>query len=313
MSDAGAAAEPVIDPAEAERMVEALLFAAAEPLSAADLARRLPEGADVGRAIASLRRQLPDFAPEKIAQLAALQQRYQEQRSEIFSQVRTGGMLPEEREKVAAIDKAMHAELAQLLTPAELVDYDLRLSNTASQLRYSLSAFNATEAEFRAIFKLQSAFDQQFGTSYQGQTPEEMRARSEAQAQLRRDIEAALGADRFADYERAQDYNYRQSTELVARLQLPPQTANTLFALQLDTQQRATALRREMGANPAASAAQLTTLAAEAEAKITALLGGARGLEAYKQYGGSWLVNLAPRTTTVPGVIKVQPPPPPSR
>jgi len=42
------------DPA-AERMVEALLFAAAEPLSAADLARRLPEGVDVGRALAVLR------------------------------------------------------------------------------------------------------------------------------------------------------------------------------------------------------------------------------------------------------------------
>ena len=46
---------PGMDLAEAERMVEALLFAAAEPLSAADLAKRLPEGADVGRAIASLR------------------------------------------------------------------------------------------------------------------------------------------------------------------------------------------------------------------------------------------------------------------
>ena len=41
--------------AQTERMVEALLFAAAEPLSAADLARRLPEGADVGRALAGLR------------------------------------------------------------------------------------------------------------------------------------------------------------------------------------------------------------------------------------------------------------------
>ena len=36
-------------------MVEALLFAAAEPLSASDLARRLPEGADVGHALAQLR------------------------------------------------------------------------------------------------------------------------------------------------------------------------------------------------------------------------------------------------------------------
>ena len=39
---------------ELERMVEALLFAAAEPLSEADLARRLPEGADVEGALAAL-------------------------------------------------------------------------------------------------------------------------------------------------------------------------------------------------------------------------------------------------------------------
>lgn len=43
------------DLAAVERMLEALLFAAAEPLSAGDLARRLPEGADIGRALASLR------------------------------------------------------------------------------------------------------------------------------------------------------------------------------------------------------------------------------------------------------------------
>ena len=43
------------DNQEAERMVEALLFAAAEPLSAADLTSRLPEGVEVGRALASLR------------------------------------------------------------------------------------------------------------------------------------------------------------------------------------------------------------------------------------------------------------------
>ena len=43
------------DENEIERRVEALLFAAAAPLSAAEIARRLPEGADAGRAIAALR------------------------------------------------------------------------------------------------------------------------------------------------------------------------------------------------------------------------------------------------------------------
>jgi segregation and condensation protein B len=44
----------VTDAPDAARMVEALLFAASEPLSAADLARRLPEGLDIGRALTDL-------------------------------------------------------------------------------------------------------------------------------------------------------------------------------------------------------------------------------------------------------------------
>ena len=44
------------DPAEVERMVEALLFAAAGPLSIEDLAFRLPEGVDVQAGLADLER-----------------------------------------------------------------------------------------------------------------------------------------------------------------------------------------------------------------------------------------------------------------
>jgi len=43
------------DEAEIARRVEALLFAASGPLSAAEIARRLPEGTDVGTAISHLR------------------------------------------------------------------------------------------------------------------------------------------------------------------------------------------------------------------------------------------------------------------
>jgi segregation and condensation protein B len=43
------------DPAETERMVEALLFAAAGPLSLEDIQRRLPEGSDAARAVEAVR------------------------------------------------------------------------------------------------------------------------------------------------------------------------------------------------------------------------------------------------------------------
>src|SRR5580693_8275983 len=42
------------EPDQAMRMVEALLFAAAEPLSLEDLAERLPAGADIGAALSGL-------------------------------------------------------------------------------------------------------------------------------------------------------------------------------------------------------------------------------------------------------------------
>jgi segregation and condensation protein B len=46
---------PVPPMAEQERMVEAILFACAEPLSAAQIAARLPHGCDVAEALAHLR------------------------------------------------------------------------------------------------------------------------------------------------------------------------------------------------------------------------------------------------------------------
>ncbi len=42
-------------PEDVERAIEALLFAAAGPLSAAELAYRLPEGADIGKGLAGLK------------------------------------------------------------------------------------------------------------------------------------------------------------------------------------------------------------------------------------------------------------------
>jgi segregation and condensation protein B len=56
MSDTAYTERPKVDVASTERQVEALLFAARSPLSEVELQRRLPEGADVLRAIEDLRR-----------------------------------------------------------------------------------------------------------------------------------------------------------------------------------------------------------------------------------------------------------------
>lgn len=104
------------DPADTEREVEALLFAAAGPLSEADLAKRLPEGADVAGAI------------------AALQARYQGRGVELVSvaerwRFQTAGdlawLMTDEREEPRRLSRAAQETLAiiayhQPVTRAEI-------------------------------------------------------------------------------------------------------------------------------------------------------------------------------------------------
>jgi hypothetical protein len=248
--------------------------------------------------VASLRRQFPAFSDDVLEQIAAISERYQEQRMEIYSSVRgPGGTLPDEQAKLDALQKAMHAEIGGVLTPQQLEDYDLRTSNTANQLRYRLAAFDATEQEFRSLYGLQSAFDEQFGMLRGNQSEEQMRARNEAQKMLDSQIAAALGPARYADYQRATDYNYQQTTQLVARLNLPPATANTLYTVQKEFEQRRNDLYRSTNNTAPAGAAsqQAAALQQEATTRVATILGDPKYVEAYQQYGGSWIRSLAPR------------------
>lgn len=242
---------------------------------------------------ARIARAMPSLSPEKAGAVAEVRDRANEKRSDIYAATRNAS-LPEDTAKLNAIEQEARAELVAILSPQELEEYDFRMSTTASRLRNNLVAFDATEAEYRAIFKLQSDLDAKFGNLSPGVSPDVMRARSDAQRAMNEEIKTALGEARYADYQRASDYNYRRTTQLVARLNLPPETANDLYALQQSTQARLNELRRAPTNNPQERFAQISALSAETETTLLTKLGGPAGLEAYKQNGGNWVSNLGP-------------------
>ena len=99
-----------------QRCVEALLFAAAEPLSEADLARRLPDGADVEAAIRALREQFEGRGVELVE--VAGRWRLQTAADLAF-------LMTEEREEPRRLSKAAQETLAiiayhQPVTRAEI-------------------------------------------------------------------------------------------------------------------------------------------------------------------------------------------------
>ena len=252
---------------------------------------------------ATLQRQYPGFAADKIAQLASIRDDYEQRRGDVYAS--SGTALS--RDKISALDAAMHAEVAALLTPQELEDYDLRTSNIAGQLRNTLVAFDATEQEFRTLYQLQQSFSERLDPTGAGvPSPDRIKARTEAQNELNDQIKAALGDDRYAEYKRATDYGYQQTSKLVARLALPPETSNQMWALQQDIQQRAAALRIDRTLSAADRLQQLAALNDEATAKVTATL-GEQGFAAYQQYGGTWMRNILPALRPLPGAASAVP------
>ena len=242
-------------------------------------------------------RQAGDLPAAKMSELNRINSDY----DELISEVRRAAqniLLPEDREKLAFLQQEQRADIAKLLTPDELFEYDLRSSPTASSLRYQLSAFNATEDEYRAIFKVQQAFDAQY-PSPELMTPDQRRQRGEAQAQLTSQIKAVLPPDRFADYELKTDYSYIQANALVTRLELPPTATADVVAVQKDITTRANAVRSDPALTPDQRNLQLTALGAEASGRLFTTLGDA-GLAAYKQNGGYWLNQLQRPPTPPP-------------
>ncbi|QUD88393.1 SMC-Scp complex subunit ScpB [Phenylobacterium montanum] len=104
------------DPGETERRIEALLFAASEPLSAADLAGRLPEGADIGAGLMALQASYQGRG----VNLVCVADRWRFQTAEDLAWLMT-----EEREEARRLSKAAQETLAiiayhQPVTRAEI-------------------------------------------------------------------------------------------------------------------------------------------------------------------------------------------------
>jgi len=241
-------------------------------------------------------RRFGSLSDEKASQLEALESRRSEEISRL-ARAAPNGVL--QMEQVRGAEQQMLAEIAKVLTPEELAEYELRNGSSSSRLRSALVGFNATEAEYRALFQFYREQDAQFPLSPTS-TPAERAARATAQQQMDAQIKAVLGPDRFAQYQQASQPEYQQLNRLVTRLELPLSAAAQVAAVQREIQGRANAVRMNRELTPEARAEQLAVLSEDATKRITAAI-GPRGLEGYRQYGGAWLQQLQPRPANPKG------------
>lgn len=225
--------------------------------------------------------QLPD---EKLDAIEAIVTDYQDLGES--SGITFGAPMPWDRERRALVDAETRKDVAALLTPDELAAYDLRASRSASLLRSRMESMKPTMAEFAAVLPLQQAFDTKHGEYTMAESAERIADKK----QLDEQIKSVLGESRFAEYQRSQDYDYRNLYNLTERLNLPAENANTVYAMKQEYQNRANAVRADKSQSQEQRTAALQSLASEAKAKLETLLTPS-GARAYKQNAG-WLQSL---------------------
>ena len=228
------------------------------------------------------------LAPAKVRQIEAIGKDYNELRSEILGRA-NGLVLRADRDELRLLEREQRRDLAALLTPEELVEYDLRGSPSAAAIRSRLRYFTPTEEEFRALTRLQVDLDLTFG-GIQLSAEEQARRAAEEKEQPAK-IAAALGPERYADYLVTTDGMYRDTATFVQAQGLEVAAAKEVVALKRRLTAQADALRT---APPEQRAAAMAALEREALTELGARLGGT-ALAAYrKEPTSGWLARFAP-------------------
>lgn len=228
------------------------------------------------------RAQYGNISAQKAADIERVKSDYDEMRREIINTA-NGSLVQEDRDQIAILDAERRKDMAEILTPEELENYEMRTSSTANMLAMQLSTFEPTEAEFRALFGAARTLGDDYGPTLSGPAAAQRRDAMNEQAKL------LLSPERYADFVQATDPKNAMLNRVVGRFALPKTVIPQVNAVQEDILQRARAVMRLPASD---RAAQGQVLAREAEAKLLPLL-GKRAFAAYKEYGGTWLQRLA--------------------
>lgn len=245
-----------------------------------------------------MERQYGFASADKREALQQLEQDYNELANDMRRETR-GFQTPADAEKARFIQEEKRRDLAALLTPAELAEYDRRNSRTAQNLRWQMTQMDASEEEYLAIFEIRKDFDERFADydSYgnrlnQNKSEQDRKARMEAEKALNAQLRQALGPDRYQAYVNANDGDYQQLQAATKRFGLAAGTPATVLTLRDETAKAATRIADDTSLTGEQKRAEIGKLAEQARGKVAGLLGAEVAKTYFDNGGASWLGQL---------------------
>lgn len=204
---------------------------------------------------------------------------------------------PEYIEEYRRANVERKAQLANVLAPDELDEYEMRTTNVAQNMGSSLEGFNPTEEEFKSIFRIRKSIEEPYGgllgagAALDGQgnvTVQDQRSYQDRQREITEKIKEALGPERAAEYELAQDYNFRSLSQLGQRFGLSEEVVRQTYDLQKAYQQQQRDLRANRSLSREDRNAALQQLSANHQNQFNAIV-GERAAKAYQNNRGGFV------------------------
>jgi hypothetical protein len=231
---------------------------------------------------------------DKRHQVLALLNSFEEMERQIH-QRSEGVLLPADEVQLRALEQQKQEELAKILSPEELATYELNASPLASKLRYQLFGFEPSPEEFQEIYRLRKTFSQVVESSLDENavTDPEVRERAiqDAETVLDKEMKKALGDQRYAQYERAQDPDYQFLLKWTDRMQLPQDLAAQVYTMKRQAAQQRERIENNSSLTLAQRQRARQDIARETENSLTRLLGSAN-FQQYRQSGGRWVDKI---------------------
>lgn len=232
---------------------------------------------------------IPKELRDKVTEM---QNVFQEAQSEIYAKV--DGYVDEDTQAdLKTLQRKFRDELATLLSPEQVKEYELRSSDTANQLRWDFSSFGPNEDEFRAIFDYKQAkedFNKPWSPDDEDKppSPEAMKAMQQKQKNADDALAKVLGTDRLKEYKLMEDWAYRNLLEAG----VPKESVFKVADVKTTAEAAVNKIRQDQSLNGEQKKEAAKAIRTETEKTLADLLGERRA-KSYVGNGGWWLRNLA--------------------
>lgn len=230
---------------------------------------------------------LPD---EKVSQVMNLKDEYTAAAQNIREDANFI-LIDEDRQRLQALYEGFETEISQILNGAELEELDLRAQKdflTANDIHFE--GMTLSQGDLRQFVLMTKPFKDMARSEFVPIHPLSDAEQAAWSAAFEAKVKTFLGPESFADYERAQDSNFRSILEFSQQNNLPQTAAIEVYKIRQTTSEEADEIQKDEDLSPEERDTALQVLKTVTTRSVSSALGGA--FQNYVEGSGGWLDAL---------------------